>query len=77
MSATTDEYANVLFEDSPFGKPEIVQYLSSVGALENTFPKQLQPGQYKQIRREAPNHSVPIIGDTKIQVVGYSTIVCQ
>mgnify|MGYP000712510876 FL=1 len=66
MSATTDEYANVLFEDSPFGKPEIVQYLSSVGALENTFPKAITTGQYKQIRREAPNHSVPIIGDTKI-----------
>lgn len=66
MSNTTDEYANVLFEDSPFGKPEIVQYLSSVGALENTFPKAITTGQYKQLRREMPNRSIPIIGDTKI-----------
>lgn len=66
MSDTTDEYAKVLFDDSPFGKPEIVQYLSSVDALENTFPKAITTGQYKQIRREMPTHSVPMIGDTKI-----------
>lgn len=66
MSDTTDEYAKVLFDDSPFGKPEIVQYLSSVNALENTFPKAITTGQYKQIRREMPTHSVPMIGDTKI-----------
>lgn len=66
MGDTTDEYAKVLFGDSPFGKPEIVQYLSSIGALEDTFPKAITTEQYKQIRRETPNKTVPVISDTKI-----------
>lgn len=66
MGDTTDEYAKVLFGDSPFGKPEIVQYLSSIGALEDTFPKAVTTEQYKQIRRETPNKTVPVISDTKI-----------
>lgn len=63
---TTEEYAKVLFDDSPFGKPEIVQYLSGIGALEDTFPKAITTGQYKQIRMETPNKTVPVISDTKI-----------
>lgn len=66
MGDTTDEYAKVLFGDSPFGKPEIVQYLSGIGALEDTFPKAITTEQYKQIRRETPNKTVPVISDTKI-----------
>jgi hypothetical protein len=63
---TTEEYAKVLFDDSPFGKPEIVQYLSGIGALEDAFPKAITTGQYKQIRMETPNKTVPVISDTKI-----------
>lgn len=66
IGATTEEYAKVLFDDSPFGKPEIVQYLSGIGALEDTFPKAITTGQYKQIRMETPNKTVPVISDTKI-----------
>lgn len=66
MGGTTDEYAKVLFDDSPFGKPEIVQYLSGIGALEDIFPKAITTGQYKQIRMETPNKTVPVISDTKI-----------
>lgn len=66
IGGTTEEYAKVLFDDSPFGKPEIVQYLSGIGALEDAFPKAITTGQYKQIRMETPNKTVPVISDTKI-----------
>lgn len=72
---TTDEYAKQMFPQSYFGKPEIVEYLSSLGALEDTFPKAIMVEQYLQIRKDClgetgtwpdKNVSVPLISDTKI-----------
>lgn len=72
---TTDTYANQMFSDSYFGKPEIVEYLSSIGALEDTFPKAITVEQYQAMRKdligekgswEGIRKSVPLISDTKI-----------
>ena len=74
-SSTTDEYAKQLFSDSIFGKPGVVTYLSSVGALEGTFAKAITAGQYLETRERALGEtgswkdsrcSVPVLSDTKI-----------
>lgn len=72
---TTDEYASQLFQDSYFGKPEIVEYLSKIGALDGTFPKAITVGQYYALKEEYTNgtnswdnvrKTVQTISDTKI-----------
>lgn len=73
--ATTDDYARKMFPDSKFGKPEIVEYLSSIGALDGTFPKAITVGQYQAFKEDfMKTHTswqdaavnVPVISDTKI-----------
>ncbi len=72
---TTDEYAAQLFPASVLGKPEVVEYLSSLNALENTFPKAVTVEQYQAFKSSKlaagqtwkdVNVSVPVITDTKI-----------
>lgn len=73
---TTDAYANQMFGDSYFGKPEIVEYLSNIGALDGTiFPKAITVEQYKAMRADTigdretwgnVRRSVQMISDTKI-----------
>lgn len=79
---TTDLYANQLFPESYFGKPEIVEYLSSIGALNDTFPKAITVEQYQAIRKDRigdseswgkVKQSVPMISDTKIQNLSDTT----
>lgn len=74
--AATEEYASQLLDGSYFGKPEIVEYLSKVGAFDGTtFPKAITAGQYRDFKAEClgdggswvnTNRSVPVISDTKI-----------
>ena len=72
---TTDGYAEQLFPSTLFGKPEIVEYLSSLNAL-HYFKKAITTEQYQQFREDYHKTyrnwkeykvSVPVIGDTKIQ----------
>ena len=77
---TTDEYASQLFPDSLFGKPEVIQYLSSVGALTpTTFAKAITTQEYLDNKKAilgditrdwststGKKWSVPMISDTKI-----------
>lgn len=72
---TTDEYANQLLPGSPLGKPEVVEYLSSLDALKTNFKKAITVETYWQMRDEllgpsgewgTVKKSVPVIGDTKI-----------
>lgn len=72
---TTDLYAKQLFPGSPFGKPEAVEYLGSLGVLNGTFAKAITVEQYQTMRGEVIGPSgnwkgvrktVPMISDTKI-----------
>ena len=74
-SKTTDGYADQMFPDSYFGKPEIVEYLSSLGVLEDLTKKAITVGEYQKVKEEALSGgkcwedvrvSVPVISDTKI-----------
>ena len=80
--ATTDEYAKQMFPGSYFGKPEIVEYLSDIGALENPFPKAITVEQYQTIRNQCIGNSltwgdvkknVPMISETKISNLSNTT----
>ena len=84
--ATTDEYASQLFPDTLFGKPEVVQYLSSVGALTPTnFAKAITTEQYLNNKKAflgdttkdwsefSKKVTVPMISDTKIQNLSDTT----
>ena len=79
--ATTDEYASQLFPDTLFGKPDVVQYLSSVDALTpTTFTKAITTEQYLNMKksvlgslqekwnekRDGRMYTVPLISDAKI-----------
>lgn len=76
---TTDDYAKQLFPGTPFGKPEVVEYLGSLGALE--FEDQITVDDYWATKEAAfdvdgrdgdwsvsgaPKRSLPMIGETKI-----------
>lgn len=74
---TTDDYANKLFPDSYFGKPEIIEYLSNLGVLEDTFAKAIRVEDYRRMRLELLGENgswdnlkrkptVQVISDTKI-----------
>ena len=70
---TTDGYARRLFPESPFGKPEVIEYLSSLDALD--FKKAITVEEYQEMRRsligdtptwEGVRKSVPVIAEAKI-----------
>lgn len=72
----TDDYAKQLFPGTPFGKPDVVEYLGQLGALE--FENQITVDDYWNTKdtligrngdwskEGTPRKSLPMIGETKI-----------
>lgn len=66
---TLKTYAAQLFPSSKLGKPEVIEYLSRLGVLENTFEDAITVQEYLDLDANAKDDvkfSVPIVSETKI-----------
>lgn len=59
---TTERYASELFDTAKFGDPEVVHYLASINAFENTMPKAITTKEYK----ESKTKSVYTVSEMKV-----------
>lgn len=62
-SATLDEFAAQLFDNIRLGNPELIRYLTRIGAY-NHFSDAITVGEYRAVRNNP--ETVPIIGESKI-----------